>query len=764
MLSAVFAAATLLSPIGASAQDGDGGGLEEVLEQEAQGAAAVEALGDQFDQIARQNERDPAELRQLLLQDDSAWIDITGQLFYVDPIHDEPAASAEEIPTPQPLSNTFKLHSLPGANRVIYLDFDGHEAAGSIWANGRSDTYAEPWSQDGDASSFNDAERRLIQDVWRRVAADFAPFAVDVTTENPGTENIRRTDTNDQRFGTRVAFSPNIIYNCNCGGVAYVGVYDNAGRLNDGSYSHDYYQPAWVVASAERSAKTLAEAATHEAGHNLSLNHDGTSQVGYYQGHGDWAPIMGVGYYRPISQWSKGEYADANNTEDDLAAIVASGAPLRSDDHGGSVSSGTTLSSTSVNVEGVIESRGDVDAFTFTTSGGQVSVQLSTVADGAANLDASLKLVNSSGSQIAYSNPSGLTASISQSVGAGTYAIIVDGVAAGSPSNTGYSDYGSLGFYTLTGSVPGGGGGGGGGGSCGGLSQQAEAGTLYGAFRVGNDGAASGGQYVHAPEGSGSSYSGADSSSSRVDYCFNVTTAGTYRIDGKVYGSNNTSDSFYVRVDGGPSEGYLWDSTQNTSYQTDSVSDRGGANPVLVTLSAGEHTISVHNREDGTRLDTISLVAAGGGGGGSCGGLNQQAENGTRYGSFRVGNDAAASGGKYVVVPTGTGDSYSGADSSPSRVEYCFNVTTAGTYRIDGKVYGSNNTSDSFYVRVDGGPSEGYLWDSTQNLSYQTDSVSDRGGANPVLVTLSAGEHTVAIHHREDGTRLDTINLVRVGS
>jgi hypothetical protein len=22
-------------------------------------------------------------------------------------------------------------------------------------------------------------------------------------------------------------------------------------------------------------------------------------------GHGDWAPIMGVGYYRPISQWSK---------------------------------------------------------------------------------------------------------------------------------------------------------------------------------------------------------------------------------------------------------------------------------------------------------------------------------------------------------------------------------------------------------------------------------------------------------------------------
>lgn len=33
-----------------------------------------------------------------------------------------------------------------------------------------------------------------------------------------------------------------------------------------------------------------------------------------------WAPIMGVGYYQELTQWSKGEYAGANN-------VSPSGAP-----------------------------------------------------------------------------------------------------------------------------------------------------------------------------------------------------------------------------------------------------------------------------------------------------------------------------------------------------------------------------------------------------------------------------------------------------
>ena len=83
-------------------------------------------------------------------------------------------------------------------------------------------------------------------------------------------------------------------------------------------------------------ANNSAEAASHELGHNLYLAHDGTSSTGYYTGHGSapvkWAPIMGVGYYSDVTEWSKGEYAGANNQEDDLQKITVY-LPYRIDDH-----------------------------------------------------------------------------------------------------------------------------------------------------------------------------------------------------------------------------------------------------------------------------------------------------------------------------------------------------------------------------------------------------------------------------------------------
>ena len=53
---------------------------------------------------------------------------------------------------------------------------------------------------------------------------------------------------------------------------------------------------------------------------------------------------MGVGYYRPVSQWSKGQYRKANNSENDLAKINASGARFRADDHGNTTGSATAVS------------------------------------------------------------------------------------------------------------------------------------------------------------------------------------------------------------------------------------------------------------------------------------------------------------------------------------------------------------------------------------------------------------------------------------
>ena len=175
--------------------------------------------------------------------------------------------------------------------------------------------------------------------MWARVAEDYAPFDVDVTTQAPAQAAITRSGSSDQQYGTRVLIDPTTWYQsgCGCGGVAYVGVYDNTSH-------HAYYQPALVFTKGVGTgAKNIAEAASHEAGHNIGLSHDGTASVGYYQGHGAWAPIMGVGYSKAISQWSKGEYSGANNKEDDFAVAGQNGLALRADDHGNGTGDATAL-------------------------------------------------------------------------------------------------------------------------------------------------------------------------------------------------------------------------------------------------------------------------------------------------------------------------------------------------------------------------------------------------------------------------------------
>lgn len=93
---------------------------------------------------------------------------------------------------------------------------------------------------------------------------------------------------------------------------------DDAGNVFGLSNYHSYYSPALVyynnmAGGINAGTETyIAEAAAHEFGHNLGLSHDGTTTgTTYYAGHGSglvsWAPIMGVGYYNNVTQWSKDE-------------------------------------------------------------------------------------------------------------------------------------------------------------------------------------------------------------------------------------------------------------------------------------------------------------------------------------------------------------------------------------------------------------------------------------------------------------------------
>jgi hypothetical protein len=220
--------------------------------------------------------------------------------------------------------------------------------------------------------------------------------------------------------------------------------------------AHSYYQPAWVFRDGvSDTAKSIAEAASHEAGHTLGLRHDGLGASTYYLGPpgGLWAPIMGTGYYNPVTQFSNGDYG-GNNQEDDFAVIAAHGGLPVVDE-----SNGQALIP-NVDSSGVI-GYGDTDSYTFFAAAGDPVTITASTAQFSPNLDLKLTLTNPSGVSDPPVEPQsyrqtgdvagGMSASVSfQPTSSGTFTVAV----AGSGTPGAYSSYGSVGRYAIRVSIP----------------------------------------------------------------------------------------------------------------------------------------------------------------------------------------------------------------------------------------------------------------------------------------------------------------------
>ncbi len=440
--------------------------LLELPAAKSEGRRAVELLGNRLPEVAAFYGRTPDQFRQMLLTDLRMKIDRRGRLFVEETLdHPLPAdpVTADSTGvidgTLAPLAETFALHSKPGAKRTIYLNFQGAQLTSTAWNGSGGTLTALPFDIDGVPYTFSTTELQRIQAIWQRVAEDYAPFEVNVTTQAPPADQLTRSASSDDVYGTTVLVtSTSGVYSCSCGGVAYVGIFDTVG---------DYYKPALVFYDklGGGNEKYVAEAISHEAGHNVGLAHDGYSGGGYYGGHGTgetgWAPIMGVGYSQALVQWSKGEYATANNTEDDYTVMAANGLAPRADDHGGSVATATPLSGSAgggvatLSAQGVIERPGDVDMFSFSAGAGSASFSAAPAAR-SPNVDLKLELRNAAGQVLASANPAeALAASFNATLpAAGTYVLAVTGVGKGDPLTTGYTAYGSVGLYAVAATVP----------------------------------------------------------------------------------------------------------------------------------------------------------------------------------------------------------------------------------------------------------------------------------------------------------------------
>lgn len=428
------------------------------------GEAAIGKLGASLPAVAAYYGKSVSEFATQLRTDRSAWIDKSGRLVFIEK---GLTTSGSDLAPPgaiYPPEQTFLLHSRPSSKRKIYLDFNGHSTTGSAWNSSYGiDPIVHPaFDLDGVPGTFSTTELNTIQNIWRRVAEDYAAFDVDVTTQEPPADQMTRTSSTDDTYGARALITKNWTAgttrgDCGCGGFAYVGVFDN---------TNETYKTAFIFQDKlGNGEKNIAEATSHEVGHNLGLSHDGTSSVGYYQGHGSgatgWAPIMGVGYYKELVQFSKGEYLNANNKEDDFLVMQNNGVMFAADDFGNSIATAAALSGTAVgsattfDARGLVETPSDVDVFKFGAGAGTVTISAAPF-ERAPNLDILLQLRDANGALLAESNPAAaLNATLSVTLpAAGTYYVSVQGTGLGDPLSTGYATYGSIGRYAFSVSAP----------------------------------------------------------------------------------------------------------------------------------------------------------------------------------------------------------------------------------------------------------------------------------------------------------------------
>ena len=326
-------------------------------------------------------------------------------------------------------SNIISLQSYPGSKAVMLLDFFGG--------------YTPTWG--GVSYPPAGVNNTDIKDLWKRVAEDYMPFNINVTTDIQVYQNAPANSRQKCVFTPSTSAMP-----AGAAGVAYIGSWD--------------WGSDTVCWSIYTSGKSGGEVGSHEVGHTVGLGHQGTSATGYYSGHGSgvtgWGPIMGAGYYQNVITWAKGEYLDANNKEDELNIIVTqnNNVTYRIDDTGSTYALARYLeiySNNTVFAEGDIERTGDSDAFRFQTGGGVVSITASPVGTWA-NLAITLSLTDSNDVAVTTSNPTtSLSAVLTRTVAAGSYALKVTGAGRLNMLTNGFSSYGSLGYYSMSGTVAG---------------------------------------------------------------------------------------------------------------------------------------------------------------------------------------------------------------------------------------------------------------------------------------------------------------------
>ena len=315
------------------------------------------------------------------------------------------------------------LNSRIGAKVTLFLEFRGATVTDTWWNGGKTIQAASP--------GYDAAK---VTQTFNVVAQKYSNLNVNITTD----PNLYNTAPVGSRM--RVIFTPTQFIK-GYSGIAWVGC------LPSTSSTWSKTLPCWVFTNAVSTGEQAGLVAAHELGHTFGLKHDGVNKVEYYNGNKEvsLAPIMCSSIGKKVVQWSKGEYTGATNVQDDIKVLSTIS---------GYATALPTLTPIIgvVKVDDVIRYNGDAGVYTFSTSTGG-DVQLVVNVPEYSMLDSRIELIQN-GIPIAVGMASGLNSTLTTTVKAGVYTVRVSGEGFGDVRSAGYSSYGSVGAFKLTGNVP----------------------------------------------------------------------------------------------------------------------------------------------------------------------------------------------------------------------------------------------------------------------------------------------------------------------
>ncbi|MEM9517114.1 MAG: hypothetical protein AAGA42_19865 [Actinomycetota bacterium] len=377
-----------------------------------------------------------------------------------DPVAAEPA--------PFPYDETFQLHSRPGSDRVIHLDFDGFTSPADIpptviFGIPLANVTYLPYDLDGDGTSWSDAELDVVQAVWLRVSEAFASWDVNVTTEEPSDDALARSsfdESVDSTWGVRTLItnstSGGLTDFCQlCIGLAQGIVFGNGLGLAEISPA-SITMPQRFGPGRAADVQMISATVTHELAHNIVLDHDWLTPTTDIA-----APLMLANYEpRPLMPFTpiSGELTNPTGglAVEDFSQL---GVDVVPDDHGDDATSATPLSAPVIDAAGLVAFGGDEDWFNFEVSDGDTIDLAITRSPYSFMLDLDAAVIDGDGQEVATSNPPAVALSTSEATGldasfeglslpAGEYSLRVRG-----SGGDGYTEYGSIGTYTISGAI-----------------------------------------------------------------------------------------------------------------------------------------------------------------------------------------------------------------------------------------------------------------------------------------------------------------------